>query len=324
MGVFAQTHFMNKKVGSWWVFQSPSDIEVLRPLAKHLDVVSFVCHEYPDEISPGFFEECKSFGWEINLLVGRCHGNYETPEEAKKTVASLMKRCRTLGFDGLDFDYEFEPPQTRDAYSNLLRIAKEELHGEGKTLSICVGFHPPAQQRVPDHGFIDPVVIGEVCDEVRVMCYDQYHAPAKGKVALDRLDCQGIGPASSQPWAEAAMKHWSRYVSVEKLTMGLPAYGNDYDARYGGGGRSIYTTTPPVNIFADKTWLHYEKLHLYRYMDENNSPRIFYASDAESTAALLDTADGLNIPSVCFWQGRSVEPAMWAQTDRWRAQSVAK
>jgi len=299
------------------VFQSEADIECLRLLADKVTAVSFVCHEYPKDIPKSFFDECKSFGWNIYHLVGRCHGNYETSEEMEKTLSSLMKNCLEKGLDGLDFDLEFEPAHTKDAYSAYLRRAAEELHSVGKRLSVCVGYHPAAHAKPADHGFIDPDVIGQVCDEVRVMCYDQYFAPAKGKEPLDRLDCQGIGPTSSQPWAAAAMAHWSQYVPKEKLVMGLPTHSNDYDARHGGGGRAIYTSVPPANIFSDKSWLWYEKINLYRYKDEDGGARIFYASDADSTRAHLDTADDIGVNKISFWQGRAVDPEMWKVAKAW-------
>jgi spore germination protein YaaH len=199
----------------------------------------------------------------------------------------------------------------------------DELSGRlkalGKKLSICVGYYAHNHDTPPHHGFIDPDAVERSCDEVRVMCYDQYFAPGKGREPFDRLDCQAIGATSTQPWARTAMQHWAKSISHEKLVMGLPAYSNDYDATPRGFGRHFYTSVPPANNWiVDRTWLWFDKVNLYRYLDEQGAPHIFYASDAESTRAHLETAAAQGISAISFWHGRSVSEAMWQEARQWR------
>jgi len=142
---------------------------------------------------------------------------------------------------------------------------------------------------------------------VRAMCYDMYYAPGKGNEELmDRGDCQGNSPTSTFPWAREAMQFWLKYVPSEKLIMGLPAHSNDYDLAPNGKGAQIETPKPDssaAKVF-DKTWLPYEQINMYRYLDEQDHLHIFYASDTQSTVAHLETVNDLNIGGIsfCYYQ----------------------
>jgi spore germination protein YaaH len=259
-------------------------------------------------------------GWEVIQLVDHRSGTYRTPEEVTATVNRMMDVSDKLGFDGIDLDYEFQPPELREGFTSLMEQLGTRLKAQGKKLSICVGYYPHTHETPPNHGFIDAEAVGRVCDEVRIMCYDQYFGPAKGQEPFDRPDCQGIGPSSTQPWARNVMQHWLKYVPAEKLVMGLPAYSNDYVALAGGGGRHIYSSVPPANNWlTDKSWLWYDKINVYRYYDEKGEPHIFYANDEDSTRAHLETASDLNISTISFWQARSVSPGMWQASREWRS-----
>jgi spore germination protein YaaH len=60
----------------------------------------------------------------------------------------------------------------------------------------------------------------------------------------------------------------------------------------------------------EKAWLWYERIPVYLYMDRG-TPHLFYASDAESTKAHLETVDALNLPGIGFWHFSSVDDETW-------------
>ena len=169
--------------------------------------------------------------------------------------------------------------------------------------------------------FYDPKVVAETCDLIRVMCYDQYWAPGRGDPKMtDRPDTQGIGPTSSFAWARAAMQFWLGQAPREKLIMGLPAYSNDYALGINGRGKQVYAPLPqiPAGTPVQKAWLWYERLPIYVYADPDG-PHLFYASDAESTRAHLETVDELNLPGIGFWHLSSVDDPTWKAVRDWLA-----
>jgi spore germination protein YaaH len=50
---------------------------------------------------------------------------------------------------------------------------------------------------------------------------------------------------------------------------------------------------------------------------ENAVPHVFYASDAESTKAHLETIDELNLPALGFWHFSSVDENIWKAVRDW-------
>jgi len=154
----------------------------------------------------------------------------------------------------------------------------------------------------PDRGFYDPEMIAESCGLVRVMCYDKHLASQPGH-----------GPTSTAPWAREAVSSWLRYVPREKLVMGLPAYSNDYDLRPGKRGRQVYASRPDVRdqTELEKHWRPFEQIHVYRYLESEGHPRVFFASDAKSNTAHLETVEKLDLGGFGFWHYGSVSPEMW-------------
>ena len=61
----------------------------------------------------------------------------------------------------------------------------------------------------------------------------------------------------------------------------------------------------------------HDAVSYYVYRDANGDLRIFYASDAYSTHALLLTADQLDIPAVSFWHAGKLTPEMWQTVREW-------
>lgn len=85
------------------------------------------------------------------------------------------------------------------------------------------------------------------------------------------------------------MLYWLEHAAREKLVMGLPAYSNDYGLYPNIVGKQVYTSAPRFRGPTRKIWLWYDRLSMYVYRKRDGIPHVFYASDAESTKAHLET-----------------------------------
>jgi spore germination protein YaaH len=219
-----------------------------------------------------------------------------------------MKECDELRLDGIDLDFEHLEPALQKRYSQFMRDLADRLHAGGRRLSICVGYYSGSSAESPEKHFYDALVVGKVCDQIRIMCYDLHWAPGAT-----------FGPTSTVPWAKEAMRYWCRHVPREKLIMGLPAYSNDFDVLPGGKGVQVYSAKPqiPTSPPLQPVWLEYEKLRVYRYVDGDGRPHVFFASDEASTKAHLETVEELNIPAISFWTYNSVAPETWKTLRNW-------
>ncbi|MCH8045539.1 MAG: hypothetical protein IID44_17655 [Planctomycetes bacterium] len=280
-----------------WLHCNDRAIEQLKP---HADLIASV--SLFGEPTREFVGKCRKLGVQTYRLVSGRATAFDTPEHARATIDKYLADCRKLGLDGIDLDYEGLPAKHRRIYAAFIGELSKRLHAEGKKLSICVAYTPAMQQEPADVGFYDLKTIAASCDLVRVMCYDKHFASSPGH-----------GPTSTAPWARRAMQFWLAHIPREKLVMGMPAYSNDYDLRPGQRGRQVDRPSPevPKGGKVERFWRPFERIHVYRYEDSTGRARVFYASDAKSTAAHLETYQKLRLAGFGFWHHASVSPETW-------------
>jgi len=296
----ARTNKTRRRLSPWFRYADARSWERLAPNADVIASVS-VFGANPDA---AFFERCRQAGIGTLKLVGGQAAAFDTAAHARETIEGYLRDCAEGGYDGINLDFEHIDAAFRDAYSSFMRDLAGELHARGKQLSICVGGHSLyLYPRPPEWLFYDPQVVGEVCDEVRVMCYDMFVA--------HRI---WHGPTSTGPWARDSMLFWLRHVPREKLLMGLPAYSNEFDLTPGSGNGRQQPFDSPAGLPGagqlERIWSDYEKIHIYRYLDADGHVHLFFASDAESTRAHLDTVEELDIPGVAFWHYDTMSPGI--------------
>ena len=317
---------------SWFFYDKSQGIEAIRPNADMVSSLSVAYSAAMDDSISQFIEQCHELDIEAYKIVSGKGTDLDTKEKTDKRIQSYLDYCNNLGFDGIDLDFEHLDAELQDSYNYFVRELSRKLHAAGKKLSICVGYYPAMYPDPPEKYFYDPKTLNETCDVVRVMCYDLYYAGPEGT---------GMGPTSSKPWVKEAMEFWLRYVDRGKLIMALPAYSNDYDIADGFKGQQVYghispemeKGSPPseyawlryepvvkAGTKVGREWLYYEKVNLYRYVDGDDHLHLFYASDADSTAALLEVAAEFDISCIGFWCRRYVTEEMWAAVRNWHEQ----
>ena len=296
-----------RRVSPWFPYRNEGSWQDLAPRADIVDSVSLF-GELPDR---EFLAKCREHGVAVLKLVGGDASAFDTNERARTTVEGYVRECQEPGFDGIDLDFEHIPSELTPRYASFVQRTADELHRMGKRLSICVHGVPLSMyESARDWLFYDTDVIGEACDEVRVMCYDMRFAPHTW-----------FGPTSTKPWAREVMVFWQDNIPGEKLIMGLPAYCNDYDATPGSeNGRQGPAGSPacwPGAQDVESVWLDYERVHVCRYRDEKGGTRLCFATDADSTRAHLQTAEELDIPGVGFWHWGIMTPSIWQAVYEW-------
>jgi spore germination protein YaaH len=301
-----------KRIDTWLVLEEEKGFERIERYADMLHSLSVF-----GDASKEFIDRCHQLHIEVYQGVSGGASAVDTPAHQQATIEKYVQACKAQGYDGIDLDFEHLDPSLQAAYSEFLRRASSALHRAGKKMSQCVNCFPTPDWNRSRGTFYDPKVLGRTCDLIRVMCYDLYYAPGRrDPKLLDRADTQGVGPASTYVWARNGMRFWLGQVPRRKLVMGLPAYSNDYALSLSGGGNQIYASKPPTQGASQKTWLWYERLALYLYLDKD-VPHVFYASDAESTKAHLETVDELKLPAFGFWHFSSVDEATWEAIRAW-------
>lgn len=298
-----------KKVHPWLVYEEGvtfDDIYLVKDMIGSLSIFG--------EPPRSFLDECHRHNIEVYKAVAGKTESIDTQEERDALYESYVNYCEN-GYDGIDFDFEGIDAGMQEVYSEFLKKTASRLHQMGKKVSHCVGFYPNMYEDENALMFYDPEVLNEVCDLVRIMCYDMYWAP--GNAGGDAPSY--FGPTSHYAWAKLAVEHWMKKISHDKLVMALPAYGNDYVLEKGLKGSQVYSPVP-VDVkgkLPEPSWLYYEKLNLYIYDNTDGKRHMFYASDGKSTDALLDLAGEMGINKIGFWNFNSVSSGMWDEVRKW-------
>ncbi|MFI4967852.1 MAG: glycosyl hydrolase family 18 protein [Gammaproteobacteria bacterium] len=149
------------------------------------------------------------------------HGAMVTHRGA--TLQNILVLAKTPGLAGINIDFEGIFPADRDAYSSFVADLATQLHAEGSMLMLSV---PAKSVDDPSDDWswpFDYAAIGKTADFIQVMTYDE-HVPG-----------QGAGPVAGLDWMTADLNYSVSQITADKILLGLPAYGYDFDVTHNTG-----------------------------------------------------------------------------------------
>lgn len=170
-------------------------------------------------------------------------------------IYDIMSEINKYGFDGIDIDYENKTAETKDSFSKFLTEAAAELHRNNKVLICTIESRVPLEDKytkvtpelVASVSYSnDFKVIGKVCDQVRIMAYDQDNTDVK----LNTIRGPLYKPVADIDWVEKVLTHALWDIPAHKMIVGVPTYGNKYEViRDGSGAITKYNKIGSMNWF---------------------------------------------------------------------------
>lgn len=165
--------------------------------------------------------------WNDGQNIHRILSDRNLRENHIETIDRMVTKNR---YDGVVIDYEAKLSDTRESFSEFLEELKDEL-GSKKELICAVEARTPPESLYraipPNLEYAnDYKEIGEHCDKVILMTYDQ-----------TRADWQLNGIKSGSPYIPIADSDWVKKVAElamkdipkEKIILGVPTYGFEYE-----------------------------------------------------------------------------------------------
>lgn len=127
------------------------------------------------------------------------------------------------GYQGIDIDYEALPKSDRADFSAFITTLGSKLHSAGRVLSVTVHPKTSDSQDWTGPGAQDYAAIGAAADTVKLMVYD-FHWSTSGPGTITPLD-----------WMDKVVSYASSVIPANKVIVGLPLYGYDWQGNRGKG-----------------------------------------------------------------------------------------
>ncbi len=151
-----------------------------------------------------------------------------------KDIVDLVKKYR---FDGIDIDYENKVAEIKPHFSLFLTDLASALHKQGKQLICTVEARiPPESKYATTSKSIfarveysnDYKIIGRVCDQVRIMAYDQ--AEDDALLTFQNKNSGNLyRPVADIDWVKKVITLALEDIPAKKIIIGVPTYGNKYE-----------------------------------------------------------------------------------------------
>jgi spore germination protein YaaH len=296
-----------KRISPWYRHSKMPCYADLAPYRQWIDMVS---QAGPESISSkAFVDSCHAGGIKVWRTVPNAAENkfkatdFHDAGLVNDYIDYLLELCRTMGYDGIDLDFESLPEEYRAPYTAFVSALGRKLHARGLKLGQCI----PAGDYVK---FLDADTLDHYCDQIRVMGYDAYYAG--GPISTP------MGPTSPRWWVKQQTESkWIKGFTKEKIVWGLPAYSNFYQVPHlpdnigDGTHRGAYYR--PQNV--EPVWLPNDGVNFYVW--GGASSYYLWATDARSTREQLALMDAAGIRHISFWYVQLITPEMWEVINEW-------
>jgi spore germination protein YaaH len=176
--------------------------------------------------------------WSDTASIQRILSDKELRKEHIDNIVAFIKKGK---YDGVDIDYEGKRPETRDHYSAFLTELKKKLGS--KTLACTIEARTPSVDLYGSTGSIaypanDFEVIGKVCDQVRLMTYDQQRADQ----TLNASEGTPYVPVADIDWVKKVAQLTAQTIPKSKIMLGVATYGREWEVEVTANGTNGYTS----------------------------------------------------------------------------------
>lgn len=235
-------------------------------------------------------------------------------ERAQTALTAAVSRVmEEKGYYGLDVDFEYVPPELREAYAAFVCRLRDALNADGRPVIADLAPKTSAQQRGLLYEAHDYALLSEAANAVFLMTYEWGYTYGEP---------MAVAPL---PQVRAVLDYALTETAPEKLFLGLPLYGYDWTLPYEAGVTKAETLSSQhaaeraarlgAEIHFDET----AQSPYYRYFDPARREHVVWFEDARSLEQKLRLAAESGLQGVGCWHlGRALAqfwPLLDALTD---------
>ena len=212
-----------------------------------------------------------------------------------RLIENLLVVMQEKSYGGLDIDFEFIKAEDRDAFTEFVRVCTERMLAYGFQVSVALAPKTSAMQKGLLYEGKDYRAIGEIADHVLVMTYEwgYTYGPPMAVAPLNMV--------------RNVLEYAVTEIPPEKISMGIPNYGYDWELPY---ERGITRAKTIGNIEAVRIAINrgaeikFDEVAMTPYFnyDSNGITHEVWFEDARSIQAKYDLIKELKLRGPGFWQ----------------------
>lgn len=145
----------------------------------------------------------------------------------EKLTTQIANVIEEYNLDGINVDIENVTDVDRENYIKLVKRLREKLPSKN-SVSVAVAANPNEWKK-GWHASYDYAELSKYADYIMIMAYDEHYESGEA------------GPVASIQFVEESIRYALKYVSKDKIVLGIPFYGRYWknSSSYGGYGVSL-------------------------------------------------------------------------------------
>ena len=226
------------------------------------------------------------------------------PEIRQKSVSNIAKLLQENNYSGVNIDFEFIPPETKNDYTLFIKELANKLQPLNKMLTVSV--FPKVNVPYDLHGAYDYKAIEPHIDRMVIMTYD--HNWSSGSP----------GPIAPLDWVEKNIEYTLNYLPPEKILLGIANYGYDWLASGNGqdlGAKEAKSLARGKNETI--LWDSESKTPYFTYQDNLGNQREVWFESSYSLEYKLELLKKYNLQGIAIWRLGNAEERFWDKIVQW-------
>jgi spore germination protein YaaH len=230
------------------------------------------------------------------------HNILTHPTIRAQAIANMLAVVQLYDYSGVNIDFEAVPRTDRAAFTKFITEVGKAMHGAGYLSVISV---PAELQDDPNDswsGAFDFKALAPHLDILQLMTYDE-NGPWGPP-----------GPVAGLDWVEPCVQFAASVVPSSKISMGLPAYGYDWNLSNGTGVQVDWKNIPALmaKFDASPQWDANSSSPYFTYTTPGGSNHVVWYENSQSVplkTALVNTYNlagvsvfALGFEDITFWQ----------------------
>jgi spore germination protein len=213
----------------------------------------------------------------------------------ERMLDEIVAIMEAKGYRGIDFDFEYLGAENREPYNDFLRKAVDRFRPLGYTVSTALAPKYYEEQEGILYEGHDYQAQGEIVDYIFFMTYEWGWSggPPRPVAPIDEV--------------RKVMEYAVSEVPREKVMMGIPLYGYDWELPYEPGGKWARAISSQRAIELASQYnveIEYDEeaeAPFFNYVDEDGVAHIVWFEDARSMQAKFDLVRELGIKGLYYW-----------------------